>query len=167
MASRLPEEPSEGDIDLGPATEREMQEAGLQITGLRTVAGMSGSASKFSGLFSSSDDSSSDEGEVDYEGDAGRDMTLQREEGEYEDESGSGSAATGRRRGPKRQSTTEAKQRTPLDDDEDDDEDAADLGNAIDAKLILGEGPFADPMEVNEDSSDEDELVEIRPRRTS
>lgn len=169
-ASHLPEDPSEGDdVDLGPAAEREIQEAGggLQITGLRTVGGIGGTASRFSGLFGGSDDSSSsgEEDDEDFdENEAGRDATVGRPEGDYE---GDSSGDLGRRRADKnrRPSTTEAKSRTPL-DDEDDDEDVADLGQAVDAKLVLGrEGVFADPTE---DSSDEeDELVEIRPRRTS
>ena len=167
-ASHLPEEPNE--MDLGPATDRELQEAGLQITGLRTLGGP-GTARKFSGLFSSDDDSSDDSSSLD-EDEAGRDQTLDREGDDFEDNEASPSGV-GRRRSQKdgkrrRPSTTEAKARTPLDDEDDDeDDDEADISNAMDKKMVLGEGPFADPVEMDDDSSDEGELVEIRPRRTS
>ena len=163
-ASQLPEEPSEGDIDLGPATEREIREAGgLQITGLRTVGGMSGTASRVSGLFGGSDDGSSSDGELYFDEDeAGRDPTLERAEGEYEDGDEMVGGVGRQSKERRRPSTTEAKERTPLDDGDD---EAAELGTAMESKLaISGEGPFADPLE---DSSDDDELVEIRPRRTS
>lgn len=172
-ASQLPEEPIE--IDLGPATERDIRETtGLQITGLRTI-GTSGSASRFSGLFGSDDSSSSDEDtEYDEEDMAGRDATVGRPEGDFEQPDAAATGGVGRRRSQRsgnerRPSTTAAKERTPLDDDDDDDA-AADLGTAMDRKLHFGdsEGPFADPVEdEGEESSDEDELVEIRPRRTS
>ncbi|KAK5114401.1 hypothetical protein LTR85_010223 [Meristemomyces frigidus] len=173
-ASQLPDEPNE--IDLGPATEKEIREStGLQITGLRTL-GASGSASRFSGLFGS-DDSSSSEEDTEFDEDmTGRDATIGRAEGDFEQEDDAVAAGgVGRRRSQRggkdrRPSTTEAKERTPLDDeDEEDDAAAADLGVAMDRKLHFGdnEGPFADPLEIEEESSDDDELVEIRPRRTS
>ena len=167
-ASQLPEEPNESAIDLAPAAERDIDETGLQITGLRTVSG----ASRFSAMFEGNHDSSSDEEEKGSDEDeAGSDPTLERAEGEYEEAEGSGSSssrANGKRvdKGKNRRpSTTEAKERTPLDDD--DEEDATDLGPALDAKLVLGGNLSTTPEGVREDSSDEDELVEIRPRRTS
>ena len=147
-ASQLSEEPSETMIDLGNPPERDVQNSGLQISGLRK----GGAASKFSGLFNASDDSSSDGEQSFDEDDAGRDLTLSRSGGDYEEDANNAGSQ-------RRQYTTEAKERTPLDDEDDED-----LGEAIDAKLVLGGGPFADPTE---DSSDDDELVEIRPRRTS
>lgn len=140
----------------------------MQITGLRTVGG----ASRFSGLFSESDDSSSSEGDVGFdEDDAGRDETLGRVEGDFEGENETGGAYQRSRKDSKdrRPSTTEAKERTPLDsDEEEDNEDGGDLGRAFESKLAIGaEGPFADPVDINDNSSDEDELVELRPRRTS
>lgn len=163
-ASTLPEDPDEHPIDLSVA-DGDVEEAGLQVTGLRTVGG----ASRFSGLFSGSDDSSSSDDDINFdEDDAGKDETIARAEGDFEgDDDNSGfSGRWNRKYSPaRRPSTTEAKERTPLDDDED---EAADLGRAFDAKLAIGaEGPFADPIDVNDNSSDEDELVEIRPRRTS
>lgn len=185
VASHLPENPDEGDIDLGPATEREIREStsassptsGLNITGLRTVGGLGQTASRVSGLFTGSDSSDDSNGYGDFdEDDAGRDLTANRPEGDYEDSTaenmspvGSSSSAAQRRQKPRRPSTTEAKERFPLDND--DEEDAESLGKAIDAKLVLSgdddRGPFADPVDLRDDSSDEDELVEIRPRRTS
>jgi hypothetical protein len=182
-ANQMPEDPDEGDIDLGPATEREILEAGgpgspttgLNITGLRTVSGLGATASRVSDLFAGSDSSDSD-GEIVFdEDDAGRDITIGRPEGEFEDVAAEGMSPAGlagrRRQGrdekKRRPSTTEAKERKPLDDE---DEDAESLGKAIEAKLVLGgedSGPFADPIDMRADSSDEDEMVEIRPRRTS
>lgn len=167
----LPDDAGDLPIDIS-AADRDVEEAGLQITGLRTVGG-AGSASRFSGLFSGSDDSSSSDDDIGFdEDDAGKDETIGRAEGDFEgsdDGFGETSQFRWRRRDSRgrRPSTTEAKERTPLDDDEED-EDAADLGRAFDAKLAIGaEGPFADPIDVNDGSSDEDELVEIRSRRTS
>lgn len=180
VASRLPQNPDEGDIDLGPATEREIREgtsassptSGLNITGLRTVSGLGETASRVSGLFGGSDssDDSNSYGDLD-EDDAGRDLTANRPEGDYEDSSTAERMSpvdAARRQKPRRPGTTEAKERVPLDDE---DEDAESLGKVLDAKLVLAgdddRGPFADPVDMRDDSSDEDELVEIRPRRTS
>lgn len=191
-ASLMSENPDEGDIDLGPATERDINEAtsaatptsGLNITGLRTVGGLGEAASRFSGLFTDhaySSDSSGDEDEDD-EDDAGRDHTVGRPEGDYEDSSTAesmspviASGSTARRprlEKARRQSTTEAKTRTPLDDDDDD--EVGELERDVQGRLVLGgdnveddRGPFADPIDMRGSSSDEDELVEIRPRRTS
>lgn len=124
VASELPDTPQH-DIDLGPATDRELQEAGLQITGMRGLQTGDGSASRFSGLFGS-DDSSSDSSPD--EDNAGRDETLDREEGDYEDEPLTFGRRTPRHDSlPRRPSTTEAKERKPLDDDDDDDEDEHDV----------------------------------------
>lgn len=134
-------------------------ESGLEVSGLRAVP--AGGASRFSGLFGGSDDSSSSGDEVGFdEDDAGRDLTLGRDGDDYEDTDGGW--AKGRR-----PSTTEAKERTPLSDEEEDE----DLGPELDAKLVLEnrrkDGPFADPVVGGSDSSEDEELVEIRPRRTS
>ena len=137
------------------------EESGLQVTGLRTLGG---GASRFSGLFGSDDSSSSGEDVGFDEDDAGRDLTL-GEEHEDLDPDPSGYHA---RRGSKgrRPSTTEAKERTPLDDEEGDE----DLGPELDAKLVLGggrRGVFVEPEGAGSSSEEEEELVEIRPRRTS
>jgi hypothetical protein len=146
----------------GSPEERE----GLEVTGLRTVGGMGEGASRFSGLFGGSDDSSSSGDDLGFdEDDAGRDLTVGRDGDDFEAPDSAGLPGYSSRKG-RRPSTTEAKERTLLDDDEDDE----DLGPELDAKLVLGErGPFADPVDVNarSDSSEEEELVEIRPRRTS
>lgn len=139
------------------------ERAGLHIAGMRTMA--SGSASRFSGLFAGSDDSSSsDEERTSDEDGAGRDETIGRPEGEYEvaDEASSLSRSSQRQAWGKhrRPSTTEAKERTPLDVEEDEEEFESELAGG-------SEGPFADPVDVEDSSSEEDELVEIRPRRTS
>ncbi|KAK3675973.1 sporulation-induced protein [Recurvomyces mirabilis] len=175
-ASHLPAEPDESSIDLKPAAELDVVEGlsggvdGLQITGLRTVGGISGSgsASKFEGLFGSEDSSSDDDDDQDLDEDeAGRDETAYRSGGDYEDGGAGGWRAGGNQRRP---STTEAKERTPLSDDEDEDE-ASQFGSAVSARgLGFGGGPFADPEEMDDDDEEEDsdeELVEIRPRRTS
>lgn len=148
-ASRMPENPS--DLDLGPATEKELEEAGVhgfQITGLRTLSG-AGSSSKFSGLFGS-DDSSSDSS-LD-EDDAGRDETLDRDEDDYEDDA---PITFGRRRldlKHRRPSTTEAKERRPLDDDDDDEND-----DAPGLKPPAQKSPFDDPDGPHDlNSSDEE-----------
>lgn len=180
-ASMLPEEPSE--IDHAPgAADSNVDGAGLQITGMRTLGGGAArnAGSKFSGLFSSSDsseeggDSDNDDESLD-EDEAGRDETLFREGGEYEDHdtsASSSSSSSSARRRDRRPSTTEAKERTLLDDDDDD--EALELPSRIEKKLVLGstEAPYSDPpaikIEDDEDVSSEDELVEIaRPRRTS
>ena len=138
------------------------EESGLQVTGLRTLGG---GASRFSGLFGSDDSSSSGEDVGFDEDDAGRDLSLGEEHEEPEDPTGYQSHA---RRGSKgrRPSTTEAKERTPLDDEEGDE----DLGPELDAKLVLGggrRGVFVEPEGAGGSSSEEEELVEIRPRRIS
>lgn len=149
----------------------DLEESGLQITGLRTLVGDRGSTSKFSSLFAS--DSSDDSLDEIDEDDAGRDNTLSRPEGDYEDYDGKYSPALMMRRKDKsrRPSTTEAKERTPLDDD--DPEEGT--GHAGRFHWNSGEGPFADHMNAgidDDDSSDDDDddddgIVEIRSRRTS
>ncbi|KAK0902203.1 sporulation-induced protein [Friedmanniomyces endolithicus] len=190
VAEGLAEEPRS--VDLGSGVDRgglvEVEEVGgLQITGLRSL-GQRGSASRFSGLFGSEDSSSEDEDEEDdgERDEAGREVAVGTPEGACEGTEdvgvGPSGGGVGRRRSQKerRPSTTEAKERKPLDDeddDEDEDEDGAvDLGvqgAGAQHQLHLGEGPFADPVEMSsedddEDDDSEDELVEIRPtRRTS
>ncbi|KAF2770589.1 hypothetical protein EJ03DRAFT_59298 [Teratosphaeria nubilosa] len=173
-ASHLPEEPNNADAviedsRLGSSGEGRQ---GLQTTGLRTLSGSSGlaerSRSKFEGLFGSDDSDSSDDA---FDEDAaGRDDTLDRPEGDYEDDSYAG----GRwRRQARRPSTTEAKERKPLDDDDEEDEElsrAAQAGLRFDGAGAGGAGPFEDSPAAEEeesDDSDDDDMVEIRPRRTS
>jgi len=186
FAQELPEEPRGVDLGGGGLVEGG-EVAGLQITGLRSL-GQRGSASRFSGLFGS-EDSSSEDGDEDEEeagGDVGRGEAGGKAEGGFEGTEAAGAVAAGgvgrrRSQGERRPSTTEAKERKPLDDeddDEDEDEDGAvDLGahgTGAQHQLHLGEGPFADPVEMSseddedDDDNSEDELVEIRPtRRTS
>jgi SIT4-associating protein SAP185/190 len=158
VASTLPTNPGE-EIRAPDDTITPPSESGLEVSGLRTMP--AGGASRFSGLFGGSDDSSSSGDEVGFdEDDAGRDLTIGRDGGDYEDTDG------GWAKGRIPSSTTAAKERTPLSDEEEDE----DLGPELDAKLVLEEsrrrGPFADPVG-GSDSSEEEELVEIRPRRTS
>lgn len=160
-AAMMPEE-GDGMVDLGSATEHEMSQAsGLQITGLRTVSG-SNAAGHFSGLFSSSDSSDDDDGNGSNssdEGEAGRDHTVGREEGDFEQ---------GEMRRRRRPSTTEAKARTSIDDDYDDDDEVND-GREV---FGLPKGTSKDVPEVEESSSgsgssDDEGMVEIRTRRSS
>lgn len=155
----MPEEPPE--IDLDDATVNPDGHNTFEVTGLRTLGAGMTTSSKFSGLFSSSDDEDSSGSDRSYDEDeAGRDLTLNRAEGEHE---GSEEMRKPPRR-PRRQSTTEAKTRKPLDDGDD---EVLELARDVDRKMMLGqsEGPFADPE--GEDNSSEDELVEIKTRRTS
>ena len=169
VASELPEEPSE----LSGLPGSEDLDDGLQITGLRTVSGAGhisrGSGSKFSGLFSSSDSDDSSNEEFDEDA-AGRDHTLDRDGGDYDEPTSDPTNEGFRRQRPiRRPSTTEAKERTPLDDsDEDGSEELEitdlDLPEEMQSKLVLNRHEGEDS---EEDSSDDDGLVEIRPRRTS
>ena len=119
VASMLPDEPI--DIDLGAATERDIEEATATRFSRQPATQGTG---KFSGLFSSSedeDDSDSSGHSSNFdEDDAVRDHTLFRPEGDYEDMSESSTARLKRR-----PITTEAKQRTPLDDEDEDEEDSS------------------------------------------
>lgn len=190
VAADLPEEPSEL---ANPTDSQDLD--GLQITGLRTVAGAGhmsrGSGSKFSGLFESSDES--DDSSLD-EDDAGRDHTLSRDGGDYDDPDPHHNAERSSSRraaavaAARRPSTTEAAVRKPLDDGDsstasstsDDDLEVSDLPDdlpdSIERKLVLEsaaqQGPFGDPPrglgddDDDDDDSSEDEL-EIRARRPS
>lgn len=173
----LDEEPSETVIDLGPATERAIAEGeqspgsprqGLNITGLRTVSGLGATASRFSGLFSGSnsdDDSDSDSGHGD-EVDA--DDSNEREDEAEGMSPAAASASVGGRGVRRTPSTTEAKERMAL--FEDDEDEVAEVGKGVRGMVLGGEdrGPFADPVEMGDGSSEEEEeLVEIRTRRTS
>ncbi|SMR49079.1 unnamed protein product [Zymoseptoria tritici ST99CH_1E4] len=172
-------------------------------------AGQQLRASRFSGLFSSSDsdDSSGDSsssppaagsrrsGVPDDEDAAGRDVTLEREGGDYEDDEEEGEwSDTGfgtssgepvaKRMGGKarRPSTTEAKVRVPLDDGDDDEEEGLGMGR----RLTLGDrqrsgvegggrewaarGGMRGELEEEEDedsSSGDEGAVTIKTRRTS
>ncbi|KAK5174059.1 sporulation-induced protein [Saxophila tyrrhenica] len=186
VAEQLPQEPE--DVELGVATEHAIHETGaghnspsspkqgLNITGLRTVSGLGATASRFSGLFGSSDSSSDSDGDGGGydEDDAGRDHTLSREGGDFESSdaaaegmSPAGSADRRRRereeRLRQRPSTREAEVRMSLGDDDDEEELA---GRFQGLGVKGGEGPFADP-EGEGSSEEEDQLVEIRPRRVS
>lgn len=159
-AAMMPEE-GDGMVDLGPATEQEMSQAsGLQITGLRTVGG-STAAGHFSGLFSSSDSSEDDDGDASMssdEGEAGRDHTVGREEGDFEQSE---------RRRRRRPSTTEAKSRGAIDDDYDDDDDEVHDGREV---FGLPQGrtmPQAEESSSGSGSSDDEGMVEIKTRRSS
>ena len=120
-------------------------------------------------MYCCNDDIENEQDEEFDEDEAGRDATVGRPEGDFEQGSYSSGSGYGQRRNRRRPSTTEAKERRPLDDD--DDEEEGDLGSALQRNLHFGEGPFADPIEMDEEEeeedSDDDELVEIRPRRTS
>ena len=180
----LPADLSTPDAEL-EATQRELQESGLQITGLRVLGkpgGVGGKGtSRFTGLYGSDDSSSDeeagdgygeDEDDLDEDDRVARDVTLSQ------DGVTSPSAGVGRRRSQRsvdkerRPSTTEAKQRLPLSDEDEEADDSGDLSVAMDRSLVLGheesKGPFADPDEIEEeDDSSEEEMVEIRPRRKS
>lgn len=171
-AAMMPEE-GDGMVDLGSATEHEMSQAsGLQITGLRgTVSGSSGAAGHFTGLFSSSDSSEDDDddrnGSSDDEGDAGRDHTVGREEGDFEQ------GEKSRRKG-RRPSTTEAKERGAIDDDYDDDDDGDEVNDGREVFGLpkgedkLGRGQAQEEQESSGSGSSDDEgMVEIRTRRSS
>ncbi|KAK5113848.1 hypothetical protein LTR62_003232 [Meristemomyces frigidus] len=157
-ASHLPDESSAMD-ELKGGVE------GLQITGLRTLSGAS--TSRFEGLFgsesSSSDDDDDDDGDEDEDA-AGRDETNFRAGADYEQDDRAGGAGPSAWRGAgvkRRPSTTEAKERTPLSDEDDDDAlppPRSAYGSA---------GPFADPEDGEDEEDSDEELIEIRPRRTS
>ncbi|WPG97743.1 Hypothetical protein R9X50_00052400 [Acrodontium crateriforme] len=163
-AHSLPDNPP--DIDMAPSAEGGQ---GLKITGIRTLS----DASRFSGMFSSGSSSSSSD---DFDEDeAGRDITVGRLGGDYEDDT-SGSAGfvySKRSKEQRRPSTTEAKERRPLDDDDDDDEveekdeHGNTLGTAMDRRLFMGHGPYTEMAveEATTTSSDEEDPVEIAPRR--
>lgn len=170
----------DGLVDLGEATDHEMSQAsgasGLQITGLRTVSG-SGAAGRFSGLFSSSD-SSDDDGEDDLssddEGDAGRDLTVGRAEGDFEQAESSGN---GKRLPRRRPSTTEAKERRAIDDFDDDDDDNNEEGMGKEGLFGIPRGnntPGVGGLRHQQEeesgsgsSSDDEGMVEIKTRRSS
>jgi hypothetical protein len=164
-AQQLPNEPSELDVDLGPATERELQEAGLQISGLRGLKKGSADTYGYSDIYTSDDGTSSSSGEEDEDEDhAERDEMMARKEGSYDGaEIGSIARQKNKKEQGRRPSTTEAKERTPLDSD---DEEGC-MESAFDRKMVLGEGPFADPEDIEDEDSDEDEMIEIKSRRAS
>jgi len=161
-ASQLPQEPRAEDINLGPAAENEFSDSGFRITGSRTVPrpNATGSgASRFSGLFGS--DSSSSSGNDDYDSDE-----KDRDNGADDEVSDIVNASSSSRfqqekyeRKQQRPSTTTAKQRQPLESEDEDDED---FESGMDDGMRLGEGPFADPPDL-EDYSSDDEPIEIKP----
>lgn len=190
----MPEDGGDGMLDLGDATEAEMRQAsGLQITGLRGTlgagAGERSAAGHFTGLFSSSDDDESDssdeEEEEEDEGDAGRDLTVGREEGDFEVEERRRRRRKGKGRRP---STTERKERGSIDDDDDDDDDDENdddddenMTDGINDGKVFGLPPRGNKGSLRgsgqgeeessgsgEGSSSDDEgMVEIRTRRSS
>ncbi|CAK1365312.1 unnamed protein product [Cercospora beticola] len=191
IASTLPEEPLE--LSNSPEQSDSTKSLdGLQITGLRTVSGAGhvsrASGSKFSGLFSSSDSDSDNDSDDDSsidEDDAGRDHTLTRDGGDYDDPGPSpsnssrrldtaSSSSTKRRpsRRERRPSTTEAQVRKPLDDDSDEDSEdvnldleIGDLPESVERKLVLDSAansgaasPFGDlPRGLHDDGLDDDD----------
>lgn len=128
-AQTLPEEPSDLE-SLAPATEHELREAGLRVA--------SGKG-RFGGMFSSDEDSSDEEGGFRSRGEGDGDGV-----GEGEGKFGLG----------RRPSTTEAKERRPLDDGD----DVEELGGGSGGGAGGGKGSS---------SEDEELLVEIKPRRKS
>ncbi|TKA69524.1 hypothetical protein B0A49_07184 [Cryomyces minteri] len=179
----------DSELDFGPATEEEIEEAalsGLTISGVSGIQrfGTSASASgstpgpgRFSDLFgssSSSSDEDDDEAEHLYSfDDEDDDDEEDEEEGEAgTDGKGKGKESPARGRKPKRktrrQSTTEAKTRSPLDADDAEGEDVlvgfdGPRGQSPEA-MDEGEGPFADQA-AESDSDDDEDMVEIKPRR--
>ncbi|GAB7350425.1 hypothetical protein MBLNU459_g1036t1 [Dothideomycetes sp. NU459] len=165
------------DLDLSAPAERDLQEAGLpglRVSGLRVkrtgeTAARATAADRFSvfgsGLDSNSSSSSSSLGSED-EGEEDEGSRRHGHKGDDDDDDDDDNTSSPRK--GRRPSTTEAKFRIPLDDDE------ADRGGVTRSGLATegaAESPFADPVELSEDSSDdssdEGDVVEIRPRRTS
>lgn len=142
------------EIDLDAA---EPAHDGLEISGvMRTMR--PGTSHKFSGLFTTSSDEDGDDSSEGDEDDAGRDLTVGREGGDFEDDD-----VEGERVGLQ----TRATGRRLLDDDDEEGEE----GGGRRLSLSAGEGgPFADSAgeeDEGEDSSGDEGMVEIRTRRTS
>ncbi|KAI6794448.1 hypothetical protein KC332_g16967 [Hortaea werneckii] len=160
-ATLLPNEPDDLDDNLGAGGPQSPEGP---ITGVKTVRGMKESGSKFSGLFGS--DSSDDEDEDDDDDEAtpaGYDHPgVDRPPGTAEGPQGQDSSGVGRRNSQKdrRPSTTEAKERQPLSDE---DEDVAAAEQMEQLRINETRGSFTYP----DDDSSDDDMVEIRPRRTS
>ncbi|OQO11223.1 hypothetical protein B0A48_05479 [Cryoendolithus antarcticus] len=170
-ANQLPLEPDSLATDLGPATERELQEAGLHISGLDTVAQDRAATGSSDGAQDIDDINSSDctDGSSDDE-----DSLLRHSGDDDVDESGLLRRRSQKQR-QRRPSTTEAKERHMLDssdEEEEEDEEGEGMESAFDRKLVLGEGPFADPVgegssDGDEGGSSEEEVVEMKVRRAS
>lgn len=153
VSEQLPEEPSERDVDLAPKAESEIEDLssgleGLQITGLRVAGGGGGRGvgARLEGLLREHEE---DMGELSEgsEDDVLSHLGLE----------GSSPGFGGEELGAMR-TTSEAKERRPLSDSDEDGEGAGRVEAPRPPR-----SPFADP---DEDSSEE-ELVEMRPRRTS
>lgn len=146
-SEQLPDEPSEGDVDLKPKAESEIADLssgleGLQITGLRVGNSGQGVGARLEGLLRNHAE------DMDELSEGSDDDVLSNLGVEGSPHFGD----DGVRR------TSEAKERRPLSDSDEEIE-----GNAAIAPKPP-RSPFADP---DDGSSEEDELVEIRPRRTS
>ncbi|KAI7546931.1 SAPS-domain-containing protein [Hortaea werneckii] len=161
-ATHLPNEPDDLDDNLGAG---DPQSPEGPLTGVKTVRGMKESGSKFSGLFGSDSSDDEDEDEDDDETTSERndhpgvDRPTGITEGSHGQDTSSG---VGRRNSQKgrRPSTTEAKERQPLSDE---DEDVAAAEQMEQLRINETRGSFTYP----DDDSSDDDMVEIRPRRTS
>lgn len=160
-ATHLPSEPDDLDDSLGAG---DPQSPEGPITGVKTVRGMKESGSKFSGLFGSDSSDDEDEDENDEEATSKGDDRpgIDRPSGIIEGTYGQDSSGVGRRNSQKgrRPSTTEAKERQPLSDE---DEDIAAAEQMEQLRINETHGSFTYP----DDDSSDDDMVEIRPRRTS
>ncbi|KAI6874502.1 SAPS-domain-containing protein [Hortaea werneckii] len=161
-ATHLPNEPDDLDDNLGAGGPQSPEGP---ITGVKTVRGMKESGSKFSGLFGS--DSSDDEDEDDDDDDEATPARndhpgMDRPPGTAKGPHGQDPPGVGRRNSQKdrRPSTTEAKERQPLSDE---DEDVAAAEQMEQLRINETRGSFTYP----DDDSSDDDMVEIRPRRTS
>lgn len=147
-AEQLPEEPSEGEVDLAPKAESEIADLssgleGLQITGLRVGSGGQGVGARLEGLLRNH----------------AEDMGQLSEGSDDDVLSNLGVEGSPQFGDDEVRSTSQAKQRRPLSDSDEEGEGSA----AAVAPKTPG-SPFPDP---DDDDSEEDELVEIRPRKTS
>merc|ERR1711939_36205 len=158
-ATHLPNEPDDLDDNLGAGGPQSPEGP---ITGVKTVRGMKESGSKFSGLFGS--DSSDDDDDDDDEATPARNdhPGMDRPPGTAKGPHGQDPPGVGRRNSQKdrRPSTTEAKERQPLSDE---DEDVAAAEQMEQLRINETRGSFTYP----DDDSSDDDMVEIRPRRTS
>ena len=158
--TQLPNEPDDldGNFDAGGPQSPEGP-----ITGVKTVRGMKESGSKFSGLFGSDSSDDEDEDDDDERTSEGNDHPgVGRSPGTAEGPHRQDLSGVGRRNSQKdrRPSTTEAKERQPLSDE---DEDVAAAEQMEQLRINETRGSFTYP----DDDSSDDDMVEIRPRRTS
>lgn len=145
-SEQLPDEPNERDIDLRPKAESDIADLnsgleGLQITGLRVGGSGPGVGARLEDLLREHEDDM-------HELSGGSDDDVLSNLGvegspQFGDETGL-------------MTTSQARERRPLSDSDEE------VEGTIDAPK-----PPRSPFEDANDSSEEDELVEIRPRRTS